>query len=353
MKTSIAPLCALPLLALALTDPSPAHAATCTISTTEVLINGGKEAGGGVPNYNQNSFEPGTNDCGPTAVGMVLGYWDANGWGCLMPDTGPYTGGGTPHASIDDTVEHFKTNLNYSSTSGTWHGPFNDWGPTIRTWVAARDAGASGWQAPDDYWVSEGDVTDEIDADRPLVLSVYGTPGKRLTWDSPTGSGSGHKTLDHAMAALGYRRVVEGDDFWGSCEDWLDYDEFYVALRSGWQNGGDRMVYYHWDFWNRKTAVKVQPQGSPVGCTPTCAWPDDGECDEPEGTGLCAEGTDTNDCTCAWPNDNECDEPEGTGLCAEGTDASDCYCPWAGDGVCDEPSGLNFCPWGSDGNDCP
>jgi hypothetical protein len=28
----------------------------------------------------------------------------------------------------------------------------------------------------------------------------------------------------------------------------------------------------------------------------SCQWTNDGECDEPEGTGLCAEGTDTDDC---------------------------------------------------------
>jgi hypothetical protein len=29
----------------------------------------------------------------------------------------------------------------------------------------------------------------------------------------------------------------------------------------------------------------------------TCPWTDDGECDEPEGTDLCFEGTDVADCT--------------------------------------------------------
>jgi hypothetical protein len=69
----------------------------------------------------------------------------------------------------------------------------------------------------------------------------------------------------------------------------------------------------------------------------TCEWTNDGECDEPEGTGLCAEGTDAADCTgggtcvegsagntCVWACDLECDEPEGTDLCSEGTDAYDC-----------------------------
>lgn len=36
---------------------------------------------------------------------------------------------------------------------------------------------------------------------------------------------------------------------------------------------------------------------------------------------LCLEGAQD---ACAWPNDGECDEPEGTNLCGEGTDAADC-----------------------------
>lgn len=328
MKTTIVSLSALSLIATSLVSPTKAKAATCTISTTEVLINGGNETGGGVPNYAQSTFEPGTNDCSPTAIGMVLGYWDANGWPCLMPSTGPYTGGAPPHASIRAAVEHFKTNLNYSSASGTWHTLFDPWGGVIHDFVTAQDSGASGWYVPDDFMVSEWDVTSEIDSSRPVVFSVMGTPGKRITWNSPNGGDLGSDTLSHSMAALGYRRVVEGDDFWGGCVDWLDFDEFYIVLRSGWQNGGSGRLYYHWDLWNTKTAVKVEPSGSSA-----CAPP------PPP--------------SCTWPNDNECDEPEGTNLCAEGSDVNDCYCPWANDGECDEPSGLNLCPWHSDGNDCP
>lgn len=63
-----------------------------------------------------------------------------------------------------------------------------------------------------------------------------------------------------------------------------------------------------------------------------CPFTLDGECDEPEGTNLCPEGTDAVDCsstcvegsagdTCVWACDYECDEPD---LCAPGTDSSDC-----------------------------
>jgi len=87
-----------------------------------------------------------------------------------------------------------------------------------------------------------------------------------------------------------------------------------------------------------------------------CPYTNDGDCDEPEGLNLCAEGTDVADCSnpnanygsgsghgtnglhnpCpqAWLGDGDCDEPEGLGLCAEGTDVADCANPNAnfGDG---------------------
>ncbi|MFO0632640.1 MAG: hypothetical protein U0168_07310 [Nannocystaceae bacterium] len=41
------------------------------------------------------------------------------------------------------------------------------------------------------------------------------------------------------------------------------------------------------------TSDPPPPPPAPDGC----AWTDDGACDEPEGSGLCAEGTDVDDCT--------------------------------------------------------
>jgi len=71
--------------------------------------------------------------------------------------------------------------------------------------------------------------------------------------------------------------------------------------------------------------------------TNSCAYHDDGECDEPaSGTGVCRTGTDYADCVtlqngCQYAHDGECDEPGPaqwgrTGRCASGTDSDDC-CP--------------------------
>jgi len=99
----------------------------------------------------------------------------------------------------------------------------------------------------------------------------------------------------------------------------------------------------------------------------SCAYANDGVCDEP---GICPAGSDSTDCrgqvasrptgadSCQYANDGVCDEP---GICSPGTDTADCSgqvasrptgadsCLYANDGVCDEP---NLCPVGSDTADC-
>jgi hypothetical protein len=70
-----------------------------------------------------------------------------------------------------------------------------------------------------------------------------------------------------------------------------------------------------------------------LGGANSCAYADDGQCDEPN---LCAPGTDTNDCqmmmtgrppdrpganSCPYADDGLCDEPY---RCARGTDTNDC-----------------------------
>jgi protease YdgD len=129
----------------------------------------------------------------------------------------------------------------------------------------------------------------------------------------------------------------------------------------------------------------------------SCEYANDRECDEAryDGTGACADGTDTADCrllsqgladdSCEWANDNECDEPRytnGTGACVNGTDATDCAgaelhsvaldrlldalpadlrgqlgddsCQWANDMECDVAAlgGTGACPDGTDATDC-
>ena len=147
-----------------------------------------------------------------------------------------------------------------------------------------------------------------------------------------------------------------------------------------------------------------------------CPFTNDGDCDEPNGLGNCAWGTDVADCAnpssnygggsgysggggggasyllnpCPHRNDGDCDEPNGLALCDWGTDPEDCAnpysnygggsgygtgpvppappggsvptpggtsyllnpCPHLNDGDCDEPNGLGLCDWGTDVADC-
>jgi hypothetical protein len=99
-----------------------------------------------------------------------------------------------------------------------------------------------------------------------------------------------------------------------------------------------------------------------LNAAPGCPSAGDGVCDEPEGTGACAEGSDPADCApppppCSTLGNGVCDEPEGTNTCPEGTDQADCEeppppCSTLGNGVCDEPEGTNTCPEGTDAADC-
>ncbi len=61
--------------------------------------------------------------------------------------------------------------------------------------------------------------------------------------------------------------------------------------------------------------------------------------------GLCAAPQ-----PCPFPEDDFCDEPEGSGLCLEGTDPVDC-CP-VEPGVCEELSAGGVCQDGTDADDC-
>ena len=102
--------------------------------------------------------------------------------------------------------------------------------------------------------------------------------------------------------------------------------------------------------------------GAEVGCaewfTPAC-W------DEYRAMSICFgepdPGAEPPAAECPWPNDGECDEPEGTNLCPEGTDVDDCaggggsacdpgYCSGC-DTICDEYSCYTCC-YGCSGDSC-
>ena len=89
-----------------------------------------------------------------------------------------------------------------------------------------------------------------------------------------------------------------------------------------------------------------------------CPYTNDGDCDEPNGLGYCAWGTDTADCSNPNSNFGSGGGYSGSGGSTAGTGggsaSSGLYnpCPYTNDGDCDEPNGLGYCAWGTDTADC-
>lgn len=95
------------------------------------------------------------------------------------------------------------------------------------------------------------------------------------------------------------------------------------------------------DCWESYRAMTVCfGQDDPGETPPSCPYTGDGECDEPEGTAICVEGTDVADC-------------EGGGTGGTGGDAPSCD-PSACSGcetACDD-FGCYQCCWSCNGSSC-
>ncbi len=245
------------ILALCVATLSTAPlAAQCETGWRCRQIGNGAELPRGVPNYAQASFEPGSDDCGPVALAMIAGFHDANGWPNIMRGGGPYTAGKIPSMAVDNTVEVFKTFMNYRKPGpGTPHAsaPLDWWARVGRT-MRNLDPSTSGWTFEDDFFVHyRGDVVTEIDSGRPFNFQYFGFnwDGRVLRWNSRTGPGASDSIfLAHHMPALGYEHEPA---FW--------FPEEWIVLRSGWRNGGDSRVYYRFNnAW--KSAFRMRPAGS-------------------------------------------------------------------------------------------
>lgn len=77
----------------------------------------------------------------------------------------------------------------------------------------------------------------------------------------------------------------------------------------------------------------------------SCAWTNDGECDEPEGTDLCPEGSDVTDCTSTSTGGDD-DDDDGGSNCGE--PCPDGCCSLSGAICCQPP----FCSGNCIGSPC-
>lgn len=82
----------------------------------------------------------------------------------------------------------------------------------------------------------------------------------------------------------------------------------------------------------------------------SCPLADNGVCDEPE---RCRPRTDDRDCRGQEPAGSDANvDPTEDGGDDNGDDSAYVDCPWPSDGQCDEPEGTDFCVEGSDPQDC-
>jgi len=146
-----------------------------------VSVAAGSKSIPGVPLYSQ----PLNNYCAPTSAAMVLSYWDSHGYPNI-PDSsstliselatamGTSTSSGTPIHNVDDGMRTVSTNHGYGSTLS-----FDE-----------------------DGWVTFSDVTTEINANKPFVLTM---------WGGGTAYGRSQAYGDHSVAVIGYESYSSGD----------------------------------------------------------------------------------------------------------------------------------------------
>jgi hypothetical protein len=225
------------------TGPTPPPSARVSARTQAMQDIQNEQVIAGVPAYIWR------DGCAPTSLGMIVGYYDAHGFDALIPgDASLQTtaasqaiashqvaGGGPEHyedyalpkdssaimadkSELPDGDEHTDDSIaDFMHTSrsadgltygGSWT---NDVGPAFRAYVAAKVPGAI--VTTSDLHMGSSltwaVLTREIDAGRPMVFMV----------DS-----SGDGTIDHAVAAIGYRLNT-------GVQEYACWDTWYSTIR--------------------------------------------------------------------------------------------------------------------------
>ena len=226
------------------TGPVPPPNVTAPQSTSSRRAIQGEDVIAGVPAYLWR------DGCGPTSLGMIVGYYDGHGFDALIPgDASTQTtealqaiashqvaGGGPRHYEdysqpidsggnvladrsgppagdehADDCIADFMHTSRSAEGLAYGYSWTNAVGPAFRDYVHARIPGAT-VTTTDLYWGSTltwSAYTQEIDAGRPMVLLV----------DS-----SGDGQIDHAVAAIGYR-LADG------VQEYACWDTWYTPIR--------------------------------------------------------------------------------------------------------------------------
>lgn len=126
----------------------------------------------GVPNY------PWRDGCSPTSAGMVLGYWDTHG----------YSNFPSRDYLIDALADAMGTD--WPGNGATWPWDIDNGIETV-----CDTYNYPNFQASNDYYVSWTEVKNEVNANRPFVLSM-------LNGGTPVGGSNDYG--EHSVTCMGY-----------------------------------------------------------------------------------------------------------------------------------------------------
>jgi hypothetical protein len=161
----------------------------------------------GVPYYDQ------VRGCSPTAAGIVLGYWEDNGYSSL-PDGDPL-------------IEELADAMNTDSNGNTYTRNIDDGIEDV-----CSDYNYNNFDASNDYYLSWSEVKSEINADRPFMINMQ---------NGGQASGRNQEYGDHSVACFGY----------------VDSSTDYVVLHDGWS--GTSNHYLTFGNWLSAVATWVRP----------------------------------------------------------------------------------------------
>jgi hypothetical protein len=266
-------------------------------STTGPAPPPGVEVGGGQAASSATVVIPGVpvymwhQGCGPTAAGMVLGYWDGNGFGNLVPGSAA-----TQTAAVNDMIGTQGPSSNYtdyclpldysyvdpsplpdlseppvgdehadncvadfmftsqSASSNYWGWSwFTDVGPAVENYVSWLGQGYVATSTNHNWWntLNWTLLQNEVDAGRPMVFLVD-TDGDNKT--------------DHFVTVVGYDTASGGQkygclDTWGTTVRW----ENFLQMGSGVSWGVYGATTFQMDVSNHPPALGIVDPDSGIG----------------------------------------------------------------------------------------
>jgi hypothetical protein len=190
----------------------------------------GEKVIGGVPGYGWR------HGCGPTAAGMVVGYWDGNGFPALIPGNAAVQNDAVNQAIATGNGEH--THYSDYSLPMDHHGSDPEPLPDLsepppgdeHASNCIADFMMTSWSAADNFygWSWSSDVDDAFIGYTSYVNATYGANYEATSWREPWGEFtwesfvaeidadrpmvflvdySGDGETDHFVAVIGYRNT--------------------------------------------------------------------------------------------------------------------------------------------------